>query len=75
MADHPTPNGADAGEPRERPSWYVPIQPIPEDDTRTGLEVLLGPFVHEPLELSPELQAETEAFLDQFLVPRESSEA
>ena len=26
MADHPTPNGADASEPRERPSWYVPIR-------------------------------------------------
>lgn len=72
MADQATSNGTDGDDGRERPSWYVPIRPIPEDDMRTGLEVLLDTFGHEPLELSPELEAETVAFLDQFRVARES---
>ena len=71
MADQATSNGTDGGEGRERPSWYVPIKPIPEDDTRTAREVLLDTFGDEPLELSEEEAAETKAFLDQFLVPRD----
>ena len=73
MADNATSdNGTDGDESRERPSWYVPLRPIPEDDTRTGLEVLLDTFGHEPLELSEELQEELLAYLNQFRVPRES---
>ena len=72
MADDPTANGADGRDTRERPSWYVPIKPIPEDDHRTLKEVLLDTFGHEPLELSDEDAAETVAFLDQLRVPRES---
>ena len=71
MSDESTANGTDA-EGRERPSWYIPIQPIPEDDHRTTAEVLLETLGDEPVQMSPELKAETEAFLDQFLVPRES---
>ncbi len=70
MADGATTNGAD-GDGRVRPSWYVPIKPIPEDDTRTAREVLLDTFGDEPLELSEEEAAETKAFLDQFLVSRD----
>ena len=74
MSDESTVNGTDA-EGRERPSWYVPIQPRPEDDHRTAAEVLEGTFRKvfgdEPPELSPEVAAETEAFLNQFLVPRD----
>ena len=72
MADGATGNGTDGGEGRERPSWYVPLRPIPEDDTRTGLEVLLDTFGHEPLELSEDVQEELLAYLNQFRVPRES---
>ena len=75
MSQESTPNGTDA-EPRERPSWYIEFEPVPEDDQRTGAEVLRGTFRKvfgdEPPELSPELAAETVAFLDQFRVPRES---
>lgn len=72
MADNTTANGTDGGERRERPSWYVPLQPIPEDDMRTGLEVLLDTFGHEPLELPEEVQEELLAYLNQFRVPRQS---
>ena len=71
MPQDPTPNGADP-EPRQRPSWYIPIQPIPEDDHRTTAEVLLETFGEEPLPMTEEEAAETQAFLDQFLVPRDS---
>ena len=72
MADDRTVNGADGSDTRERPSWYVPIKPIPETHHRTLAEVLLDTFGHEPLELSEEDAAETVAYLDQFRVPRES---
>ena len=72
MADEPPVNGVDGGEARERPSWYVAIEPIAEDDRRTTAEVLLDTLGDEPLEMSAELEAETKAFLDQFLVPRDS---
>lgn len=72
MAEHSATNGVDGTEPRERPSWYVPIKPIPEGDNRTTAEVLRDTLGDEPLEMSPEHQAETKAFLDQFLVPRDS---
>ena len=75
MSQESTPNGTDAGEPRERPSWYIEFDPIPEDDHRTGAEVLEATFPEafgeEPPELSPEVAAATEAFLNQFLVPRD----
>ena len=68
-------NGTDA-EPRERPSWYIEFEPIPEDDQRTVAEVLEGTFPEcfgdEPPELPPEVAAEILAFLDQFRVPRET---
>ena len=72
MSEDQPPNGADAGEPRERPSWYIPLQPIPEDDKRTLTEVLLATFGHEPLELPEDVQEELLAYLNQFRVPRES---
>ena len=72
MPQDPTPNGADASESRERPSWYVPIQPIPETDHRNLTEVLLDTLGHEPPDLSEETQKELVAYLDQFRVPRDS---
>ena len=72
MSDDASNNGTDTGEPRERPSWYVPIKPIPENDHRTTAEVLLETLGDEPLEMSEEEAAETKAFLDQYLVPRDS---
>jgi hypothetical protein len=72
MADQATNNGTDGSGSRERPSWYVPVRAIPEDDTRTGREVLLDTFGDEPLELSEETQEELLAYLNQFRVPRES---
>ena len=74
MSEDQPPNGTDA-EGRERPSWYIPLQPVPETHHRNLTEVLLDTLGHEPLDLSPERAAETEAYLDQFLVPRESSES
>lgn len=72
MAESPAVNGVDESDDRERPSWYVPIQPIPEDDHRTTAEVLMDTFGHEPLDLPEELQKELVAYLDQFRVPRDS---
>ena len=72
MSPDATPNGADPSEARERPSWYVPIQPIPESDQRSLAEVWLDTFGSEPLELSEETQERLVAYLDQFRVPRES---
>ena len=72
MSQQPTSNGTDANAPRERPSWYIEFEPIPEDDHRTGAEVLEDTFGEEPPELSPEGAAKTLAFLNQFRVPRES---
>ena len=66
-----TVNGTDA-EGRERPSWYVPIQPLPEDDHRTVAEILRDTIGDEPLPMTEEEAAETKAYLDQFLVPRDS---
>ena len=72
MSEDQPPNGADAGEPRQRPSWYVPIQPIPESDHRNLAEVLLDTIRHEPPDLSEATQEELVAYLDQFHVPRDS---
>ena len=69
MSDESTVNGTDA-EGRERPSWYVPIQPIPETHHKTLAEVFEETF--PPLDLSEETQQELVAYLDQFRVPRES---
>ena len=65
-------NGADSNQARERPSWYVEFEPIPEDDQRTVAEVLQEMFGEEPPELSEEDAAETVAFLNKFRVPRET---
>ena len=71
MADNSATNGTDGTEARERPSWYVPIKPIPPNEKyQTLADVLLETFGPEPLEMSEEEVAETAAFLDQFLVPR-----
>ena len=72
MADKPAANGADGRETGERPSWYVPIKPIPETDRRSLTEVLLDTLGHDPPDLSEETQQELVAYLDQFRVPRES---
>ena len=39
MTDEANPNGAEANQPRKRPSWYVPIKPLP-DDGRTAQDAL-----------------------------------
>ena len=72
MADNPAANGANASDARDRPSWYVPIQPIAEEDQRTLAEVLLDTLGHEPPRLSEETQEELVAHLNQFRIPRES---
>ncbi|MCY3571480.1 MAG: hypothetical protein OXH19_09115 [Chloroflexi bacterium] len=72
MADNSATNGAEGTEPRERPSWYVPIEPIPESDQRTTTEVLLDTLGHEPPDLSEETQRQLVEYLNQYRVPRES---
>ena len=69
MSEESTVNGADA-EGRERPSWYVPIQPIPETHHKSLAEVFEETF--KPVPMTEEEAAETKAYLDQFLVPRDS---
>ena len=66
MKDH---NGTDSAERRERPSWYVPIEPISDD--RTAQQVLEESWPPRDLELSAETKARLLEFLDQFRVPRE----
>ena len=68
MCDESTANGTDA-EGRERPSWYVPIEPIPPSHHKSLAEVFEETFT--PLPMSEEEAAETKAYLDQFLVPRD----
>ena len=72
MSEDQPPNGADASEPRERPSWYIPLQPVPKTHHRNLTEVLLDTLGHDPPDLSEETQKELVAYLDQFRVPRES---
>ena len=72
MPDESTANGTDA-EGRERPSWYIPIQPIPPSHHKSLAEVLRETIGKEPLPMTEEEAAETKAFLDQFLVPRDPS--
>ena len=71
MSSEPTSNGAKGSGSRERPDWYVPLNPVP-DDGRTVLEVLLDTFGTEPIELPDDLMEEHLAYLDSFRVPRES---
>ena len=68
MPQDPTPNGTDP-KPRERPSWYISIQPIPPSHHNTLAEVFEETL--EPLDLSEETQEELAAYLDQFRVARE----
>lgn len=70
MSSEPTANGAKGPESRQRPDWYVPLNPVP-DDGRTVLEVLQDTFGTEPFELPDDLKEEIVAYLDSFLVPRE----
>ena len=72
MSGETSTNGADSSESRERPDWYIPIKPIPDDyDGPTGIELLIELTEGMP-ELSDEMKEETKRFLDQFLVPRNS---
>lgn len=72
MSGEMSTNGADSGESRERPDWYIPLKPIPDDyDGPTGIELLLA-LTEDMPELSDEMKEETKRYLDQFLVPRES---
>ena len=68
MADHPTPNGADAGEPRERPSWYVPIRDRKPGapTTQELLDNMTG--AGDPQEPGPEAD-DIDAYLERFLQP------
>ena len=66
MEDH---NGTDSAEQRQRPSWYIPIEPIRDD--RTAQQVLEESWPPRDLELSAETRARLIEFLDQFRVPRE----
>ena len=71
MADETDVNGTSGAESKERPDWYIPIKPIPEDyEGPTGIELLIELTGNMP-ELSDEMKAETKRYLDQFLVPRE----
>ena len=67
MDDH---NGTDSAEQRERPSWYVPQEPL--HDGRTVEQIMLDTFGEDAPSLPEELQGELVAYLDQFRVPRES---
>ena len=62
MTDEPPRNGADADRARERPSWYVPLKPLP-DDAPTAEEALLSlQVVTDPEELGDAKQD-----IDRFL--------
>ncbi len=68
MSQDPTANGASASEPRQRPSWYVPIEPVPEDDHRSVQQVLRETWGDDPVELPPQAAEELLAYLDQYKV-------
>ena len=63
MADEPAVNGTDGGERRERPSWYVPIEPIP-DDGRTAQDALQRAEVIGPDDDLGEAAVDIEAYLE-----------
>ena len=66
MDDH---NGSDSAGPRQRPSWYVPIEPV--EDDRTAQQVLEESWPPRDLELSAETKARLTEFLDQFRITRD----
>ncbi len=62
MRDDTSPNGADADQPDQRPSWYVPIKPVPPD-APTAEEALLSlQVVFDPEELGDAVED-----IDEFL--------
>ena len=68
MSQDSTPNGADATEPRERPSWYVPIRDRKPGDPTTQelLDKMVGAGDSEAF--GPEAD-DIDAYLDRFLQP------
>ena len=56
---------------RTRPSWYMPIPPIDEDDEHSGRRSLVEIFGTEPPDLPDEVHDQLVAELDRYLVPRE----
>lgn len=71
MSSEPTANGAERRDPSQRPSWYVPLKPVPEDG-RTVQESMREHFIVDPDGIPDDLQEELVAFLDSFREPRES---
>ena len=69
MSDDPSANGADSTQSRQRPSWYIPIEPLEED--RTVQQVLEESWPPRNLKLSAETKAEILEFLEQFRIPRD----
>ena len=65
MSDESTVNGTDA-EGRERPSWYVPIKPVP-DNGRTVQDALRRLEVVGPEDDLGDAAADIDAYLDRLL--------
>ena len=70
MPQPPTPNGTDP-EPRERPSWYIPIQPREPGapTTQELLKQMIGEV--DPEELGPAAD-DIDAYLEQFRQPSDA---
>ena len=66
MADDVPANGADSNQARERPSWYVPIQPIPEYGT-TAQDALLRVKVIEDADDLGDAASDIDAYLERIL--------
>ena len=65
MPQPPTPNGTDP-EPRERPSWYIPIQPR-EPGAPTTQELLKQLQVVGPDDDLGDAAADIDAYLERIL--------
>ena len=64
MSANASANGADADQPRKRPSWYVPLKPIPPD-APTAEEALLSLRVVTDAEELGDAVEDIDAFLSQ----------
>ena len=77
MSTNASANGADADQPRQRPSWYVPPKPVPDDyDGPSGRELLLQ-FANliDPSDLPDELRQDLRTYLDRLLESDRSTRA
>lgn len=66
MADEAVPNGTDSGQTRQRPSWYVPLKPLP-DDGRTAQDALRRLEVVGPDDDLGDAAADIDAYLERIL--------